>query len=363
MKRSFFLTLAVLALASIIVALVFVGCGGGSPKIATVQGAAISQEAFLQHMKTKAMVRVVLSNGQVVELPIADTMAFQTIQDLITQQILLQLAEDAGLLPDEDEVEAEIEFRKRLNPNFVDSLRSRGYTQSQIRREVSVDLARERLLTRGIVVTIDEIETLIKERPEQFMDPATIDMYYILVTSEAGKQNVDAALASARKFKDVAAKLSEAPNAARTQGRFPERRLDQLSPAVRELVEATPVNGITEWLQIDQNWVMFLIEGRTAAAPIDMTDDRKEYARRQIALGRGRLANDLTAEVGKRLKDAEVEISADEESIKSSFARFQEQLQAGDTAGINVGTSPTEDSVDSSESSDSDDGDESSDGG
>ena len=363
MKRSIFLTLAVLVVVSIIAVVVFAGCRGGTPKIATVQGAAISREAFIQHMKTKAIVRVVLSNGQVVELPLADTMAFQAIQDLITQQILLQMAEDAGLLPDEDEIEAEIEFRKRLNQNFVNNLRSRGYTQTQIRREVSVDLARERLLTRGIVVTMEEIETMIVEQPEQFMEPATIDMYYILVTSEEGKRNVDVALASAQKFKDVAAKLSEAQNAARTQGRFPERRLGRLSPAVRELVEATPINGITEWLQLDQNWAMFLIEGRTDATPIDMTDDLKESVRRQIALERGRLANDLTAEVGRRLKDAEVEIPDDEKSIKSAFARFQEQLQTGDTAGINVGSSSNEDSGDRSESGDSGDGAESGDDG
>ena len=359
MKRSVFLTLTVLALVAIVVVVVFVGCRGGSPEVATVDGAVISQEQLVQHMKTKGTVRVVLTNGQVAELPIADTMAFQSLQDLITQQILLQMAEDAGLRPDEAAVDAEIKFRERLNPNFISNLRSRGYTQSQIEREVAVDLARERLLTRGIDVSMDEVETMILEQPEQFMDPATIDMYYILVTTPEGKRNVDAALGSAQPFRTVAANLSEAPNAVRTRGAFPERRVDRLSSAVREIADATPVTGITDWLLIEQSgaqtWAKFLIEGRTDAAPIDMTDDRKEYVRRQIALERGRLANDLTAQVGERLKDAKVEISKDEATSKTLFARFQEQLRAGDTAGINVDSSATEDSVDSVEPDASDD--------
>ncbi|MFQ3669775.1 MAG: SurA N-terminal domain-containing protein, partial [Fimbriimonadaceae bacterium] len=86
MKSSIYVALT--AAAAITVA----GCGGKSEDVvAVVNGERITTSQFYDYLERKPTVRVQTDNGPV-ELPVADTIAFQAIQDLIARRLILQLA-------------------------------------------------------------------------------------------------------------------------------------------------------------------------------------------------------------------------------------------------------------------------------
>jgi hypothetical protein len=305
--------------------LVLAGCGSGGDEVVNVDGEKITMEEFNQYLQTKRSVRAVVQ-GQVVEVPVAETLAFQALQELATQKLVMQMAADEGLMPTEAEVEAEIEFKKKINPSFLTELKAVGYSMGQIRREVLYSLCEERLLTRGIEVKKDEVDKIIKENPEQFIEPASVNVYEILALSEAKKAEVDAELRRSVPFKSVATKLTQNP-----QGPRKSFAVARLQGSLKTALESAPVNHTTDWLQAGNGWVKYFVDSRTEAKPMDMTAERRELLRRQIALTYGRQANDLPKQVTERLRSTDVRVSDDEMILKDMWKRFRDRLDK--TAG------------------------------
>jgi parvulin-like peptidyl-prolyl isomerase len=303
--------------------LALTGCSGSgdSSAVVTVDGEDVTKEQFNQYISTKRTVRVVVQ-GQVVEVPVAETLGFQAMQELATQKVVMHMAADEGLMPTADEVEAEIEFKKAITPSFLNDLKAAGYTMGQIRREVTYSLCEERLLTRGIKVDMAEVDKMIKENPAQFMEPATLDVYQILVLSEQRKAMVDQELRTSQSFKAVAAKLNQDPSGERKQ--LPVAQLRD--PFKTIFADARP-GFVTDWIPSGTGFVKMYLEGRTEAKPIEMTPEKKEYLRRQIAMSYGRQANDLPKKVADRLRSSDVMVSENEAVLKEMWKRFEDRLE------------------------------------
>ncbi len=298
------------------------GCGGGDKgSVVTVDGEGVTFDEFHQYLTTKRTVRVVVQN-QVVEVPVAETLAFQALQELATQKLVMHMAADEGLMPTEKEVEAEIEFKKKINPRFLTDLKASGYTMGQIRSEVAYGLCEERLLTRGIKVEMSEVDKMIKENPEQFTDPATVSVYQILVLSESQKQQVDRELGGSQPFKTVATKFTQDP-----QGPRKQYAIARLEEPIKSALAGKPVSYVTPWLTVGTSQVKFFIDEITQAKPIDMTDERREMLRRQVALSYGRQANDLAEQVADRLRGSDVRVSEDETMLTDMWKRFKDRLE------------------------------------
>lgn len=311
------------------------GCGGSS-NVVTVDGEPVSMDEFNQYISTKRTVRVVVQ-GQVVEVPVAETLGFQALQELATQRIVMHMAADEGLLPTDAEVEEEMTFRTTLNPSFIKELTAAGYTLGQIRQEVKYSLCEERLLTRGIDVKMDEVDNLIKNSPEQFMEQAMIDVYQIFALSEERKNTVDAELRSSQSFKAVAAKYNQDPS-----GEHRQLPVAGLQGDIKTALENAKPGTVTDWIPSGTGARKFYVEGRTEKKPMDLSPERKEYIRRQIALSYGRQANDLAKKVADRLRSSNVAVSDDEAILKDMWKRFEDRLEktSEDDKKTNVQVTP-----------------------
>jgi len=80
-------------------------------------------EEFIKHIETKPTVRVVVDNRQL-EVPVANTIAFQALQDLVTQKLIIQMARDKGFKLDDTAVQAEIATLEKINPGYVKNLQA-----------------------------------------------------------------------------------------------------------------------------------------------------------------------------------------------------------------------------------------------
>jgi parvulin-like peptidyl-prolyl isomerase len=303
------------------------GCGNSSgAALANVNGETITMDDFHEYLEAKPTVRVQTGNGTA-ELRVAESLAFQALQDMIARQVTLQLAKDEGAYPSEQDIMKELEFQKKLNPGLLAQATRSGITIERIKEALLLNLARENLLTKDVDVPMAEAEEYIRNNPQAFMDPATADMLWVFVKSEDAKKKVDAALASGQTFSAVADQYSEFPGAAEQRGRFPQRIVAQMQPDLRKMVEATSEGKATGWLKLSDGHAKFFVEKKAAEKPLEMTPERKELVRRQIAQQRGGQARDLGKRVLEKLVASKVEVKERSlvEAWERAFERFKQE--------------------------------------
>lgn len=327
MKHSF---LAVAGAASLLLALGCQGGGGGGGAKATVDGEAITTEEFISYLESKPTVRANIQ-GQAVEVPVAETLGFQALQDLVGKKVMMSLAKEAGVAPTNEDVEKEIKFRQEMSPSFVQNLQKQGFTTAQIRREVMYSLAQERLLTKGITVPMKEVEDVIKTNPEQFVEPATAVIDLVFVPDAANKAKADAEFAKGAAFDAVKLRYDKAEpelrstiDASLASGQGVP--LEQMKPEFRAAIEKTAAGSMTGWIKTDKGSTRFKVFSKKAKKKMDMTATRKEYLQRQMAMQRGSQANDLQAKITKKLKEAKIDVK--DEALKDLWKTFMDRVNA-----------------------------------
>lgn len=289
-----------------------VGCGRAgnaqSGDIAIVDGEAITADDYHKFLEVKPQVKVMDAQGRATSANVAQTLGYQAMSDLIRQTVIRHLAKDENVYPTDADVLAELEFQKKRNPNFLRQVQMQGLTVEQIKSNLSLSLVIERLLTKGITVTDDEVNTFIKDNPDQFKEPATADLDWIVVTSEDDKKQVDAELASGQRFVEVAKRYSKADGARQMQGKFPQRNMNAFSPQLKDVIEKTPELKATDWQKNGTVWAKWFVEKKTPSKPITIDDTMKTYVKRQLAIQRGNAANDLDKRVAAKMKDSKIEV-------------------------------------------------------
>ncbi len=323
------MTRLILPSAALVALFVVGGCGpaGSTDVLATVGNDPITIDQFNDYLGVKQTVRV-LANNQTVDLPVADTLAFQAMQDLVQRTVTYQLAKDDGVMPTDEDVKKEIEFQKALDPDFIRRQQGRGLQIGQIREETRLNLAAERLLTRGVTVTDADIEQWRKDNPRAFVRPATVEMLWVLATTPQRRDQVQRELTSGKAFRDAATTLSQAPNAQQAGGRYQGGAVavETLPPALRTAIQNLGENGQTGWLQFTEGFAKFQVIKKNPEQQIEVTKERLEAVRRQIAAQRGQRARDLRQRIVDRVRESEVEVKRD--ALKESWDRFEEQLKA-----------------------------------
>lgn len=299
------------------------GCGGGSNSagqsgdLAVVDGEPISMAEFHRFLEVKPTVKVYDANGRPVVANIAGTFGYQGMDDLIRQKVVRHIAKDEGVYPTDKDVADELEFQKKLNPNYLKQATQSGLTIEQIKDQLSLQLAVQNIMTKGITVTPDEIDSYIKENPSQFVEPATADLDWIVVNTEDEKKQVDSELATGQRFAEVAMRHSKAENARVLQGKFPVRAVNKFSPGLRALIDKTAVSKSTDWQNNNGLWAKWYVEKKTPEKPIPIDDTKREEVRRAIAMQRGKAAIDLDKKVNDKLRASKIEIKKNE--YKSSW--------------------------------------------
>lgn len=296
-------------------ALVFgvAGCGKGEAVIAVINGEPITEKEYYSYLEYKPEVRVRTSNG-VASLPVDGIVGFQAMQDLIAQKTTMQLARDMKLYPTDDEISKELEFRKKITPNFLQALTARGLTLEMIRKSLTMDLIQEKILTKDVKVTTADAEKYVKDNPKEFIDAARVEISLIKVSDERTRQTVDRELTSGQSFTQVALRYSEAPEAKRTNGKLVDQTsgqnptVESLPVDVQKAIASSNAGDTTDWVRFVDGWGKFYIHKKIAAKPVVMDDAKKEFLRRLLAKNKGQQGKDLNRQVLTKLKDSKVDV-------------------------------------------------------
>lgn len=307
------------------------GKGGGGDVIAVVNGESITTDDFYKYLEFKPDVRVMTADGTVATLQPEGTLGFQAFQDLIGQRVTIQLAKDKKMYPSDGEVTKELEFRKKLNPNFLTTLTGRGFTFDMIRESITLDLIRERLLSSGITITDADIAKYQAENPKEFEEPERVDISYILVQDLPTKAKVDQELQAGQSFTQVALRYSAAPDVKENNGKLIDRRsatgmpaVEGLPKPVQEAIKSFKGGETTEWITLADGYAKFYVAKRVPSHKIVLDEAKKEYLRRALAQAKGREGRDLERQVLGKLKDSKVEVrrTSFQAPWKEAYRRF-----------------------------------------
>ena len=311
------------------------GCKGKTSEVmATINGEQITREDFYTYMEHKPTVMVQTPQGAS-SANVATPLNFQSLNDLVNQKLLEQMAKDEGVYPSEQEIKAEIEFQQTKNQGFVKTLTSQGYTMSEIRRQLALERCRYKLITKGIKISEAQVDNYIKNNPQQFMNPKTVDLAWIVVKDEATQKEVDSAIKGGETFSIVATRYSIAKTPA-----YPSRLYSQFPDRLKQVVDKLPEGATSDWLVDGNNKVRFRVEKKTEASKIEIKPWMKVEIERALATQKGSVAVDLDKRLLAKRKDAALVVNTP--GLKEQFDTVAKSLKESDVkAGTTTQTAPT----------------------
>jgi hypothetical protein len=325
MHKPLISTISVLSLA-----LVLVGCksgGGGGEVMATVNGETISKDEYISHLERKVQVLVQSQQGPA-QVPVAQPLNFQALNDLVNQKLLLQMAKKENVLPTDADVNDEMKFQTSKRADFVAALTAQGLTLTDIKDELLISLARHNLLSKGIKISDAQVDSFIKENPKQFENPKLVDLTWILLKDASVKAKVDSDLKTGQTFAIVAKQYTTATSGPVYPGReydkFPARLKSILDSPSHPLLE----NGTSDWLLDGTQFVKFHVEKITPSSKLEVKPWMKTEIARLLAEQKGGAAVDLDKRLLNLRKEAVISIT--KPGLKERFDQLSKTLKEQD---------------------------------
>jgi parvulin-like peptidyl-prolyl isomerase len=236
---------------------------------------------------------------------------FLTIEQLITERLILQLAKDKQVYPTDAEIQAELKVRTDEKPKLLEDWLATGQTMDDLLYDLKVQIAQFKIQTAGINITDQEVSAYYKNNPNFFTTPKRYKLRTIVVTTDDGEKAVDADLAAGKKFEDVAKDKSEDVTKA-ASGEFGTLRVSAIPEAVRDAITSTKIGQTTAWLKTSGAFAKFLVEDvlPETLEPLSPTLQRK--LRRQMMVQHGLEKNNLMKDMAALRAKATIEIKQKE---------------------------------------------------
>jgi SurA N-terminal domain/PPIC-type PPIASE domain len=329
MQKPLISTISILGLAFFIT-----GCkggGGGGEVMATVNGETISKDEYISHLERKVQVLVQSQNGPA-QVPVAQPLNFQALNDLVNQKLLLQMAKKENVLPTEADITAEMQFQVSKRSDFVAALTGQGLTITDIKDELMISLARHKLLSKGVTISDAQIDAYIRENPKQFENPKLVDLTWIVLKNAADKAKVDSDLKTGQTFAIVAKNFTTAPSGPQ----YPSREYDKFPARLKGVVDKLAENGTSDWLQDGTSFVKIHVEKKTPASKLDIKPWMKTEISRLLAEQKGSAAMDIDKRLLNSRKAAAIVIT--KPALKDRFDKLSKTLKEADIKNSTAGS-------------------------
>ncbi len=278
-----------------------------SDVVVTVNGSPIARSQYYKRMEVLPGVGRMVGNRFAEATP-----GFLTLQALIEETLMLQLAKQKGVEPTEDQITQEITFRTEDNPNFVRAFQDLGFTMAELRYDVKVQLAEFNLTTMGINIADAQIQRFYEdEKTNQFTLPKRYRIRVITINTPELKKKVDDDLAAGKSFAEVATAYSLDTGTKYDGGLMGDIAEHNLGPSVKPLVENMKEGTTTAWMtgQNTGNEIKLFLEKILPSQVIPLDDKLKRLIRQKLMVDRGVARNNLPQMMEEMRKNAKLELS------------------------------------------------------
>lgn len=307
---------------------------------AVVNDGVILQSQLEQTMVTVAQ-QIKASGGK---LPSQDVLAKQVLQRLILNQLLVQKAHDNGVRISDDQVNAAVANIAAQNKMSVEQMQAAmaqqgvDYTafRTQLRDQLLVQAVQQQVMQQSAQVSDAEINNLIANPS---FKQGEVHLARILVglpeganakqiaAAQAKAEQIEGELKAGKSFAALAVSNSSAPEAL-DGGDLGWRRVDELPPAVQQIVNSLPEGGNTQPLRDASGFTIIKLEGKRAA---DARQIVTEYHAQHLMIKPTAVLNEQAA------KDKITKLYQDIVDGKGDFATLAKQDSDDPTSANNGG--------------------------
>lgn len=250
---------------------------------------------------------------------------FLTIEQLVTERLVFQLAKQKGALPTDLEVDAELKTRQEDNPQYLEQWTANGRTLDELKYQIRYELTQFKIQTFGVTITNQEIDNHYKSAIAQYTLPKRAKLRVIVVQSEGDRDTVDAALKSGKAFAEVAKQYSK--DVSRTQGgEYGTVPYGYLNTQVKTAVEAIKIGQTTGWLTTSNDgkntFLKFLLEDVVPESKLPLDAKLRRNIRRTLMLNIGQNKNDIQKEMVAIRQQAKIDIK--DPAFADAYRKFIE---------------------------------------
>lgn len=246
---------------------------------------------------------------------------FMTLQQLINESLIIQLARQQGVYPSDAELEAEIAKRLKDNPKLKEAFTMLGLTDEDFRWDVLVTMCQFRVITKGVNITDFEVENSYKANvATRYTLPKRFVVRVITVGKAEDQKKVDDALASGKTWGQVAAEFSQ-DSGKLDEGRFGTFPDSELKGTLRTEIDKIKKGDQTKWLAAGSMFAKFWLEDVMEKEVIPLDDKLKAQIRQNLLLERGQAKNNITKLLEDMRKNAKIEFTGTpfDESLRKVF--------------------------------------------
>lgn len=298
----------------------------GTEPVATINGEAISAQNYYRRMEYLPGLGRMTGTGQFVEI----MPAIATLDTMVTEMLILQAAKNRNLTPTEAEIDNEISYRLKNNPNLTKDWTATGRTMAELRHVIKVDRAQFKLQTEGVVVTETDVQTNYDAaKASRFTVPPRVKLRVITVRDEATRNKVDEGIRAGKKFDDLATQYSS--DATKTVGGdFGVVPIDLLGDQVKAAIKSLKKGERTGWLKSDAVFAKFQVEEILPQYVMPLDASIKEDLRREIMLRKGQPKNDVAKIIRDARRNATIKITSPEiDKAYRQFVDLEKQAKPG----------------------------------
>lgn len=255
MKKAIYIAIGVIAASAIFLLMSF----GQNNGVASVNGKEISKdELYAQMLKT---------NGT------------ETLDLMISDEIIRQEAEKEDITVSDEEIEAEIAVYEEQygGAEELDSaLAASGMTVESLKEEVQTYVKIEKLIGPGIEITDEQIQTYFDENKDSLGQSEQVEASHILTATKEEAEEVQAKLAEGGDFAELAKEYSTDTASAENGGELGAFGAGEMAPAFEEAAFAMKVDDISKPVETEFGFHIIKVTGKTEAAEATLENSKEE---------------------------------------------------------------------------------------
>jgi parvulin-like peptidyl-prolyl isomerase len=301
--------------------------------VAVVNGAEIKGDEYYHRMERLAGVGSLVGTNFVELQP-----GVMTLNQLISERLLLDLAARRGLAPKDSEVDQAYRDALTANPNLEKTWTAGGRTLDDLRYQFKLDVAKFKIVTQGINITDQEVQQEYTAHPGSYTIPRLVQLRVIVVDGDTDKAAVDADLSGGKKFEDVAHERSIDVSRVRN-GDYGKVPFESLAEPIRTALGNTKIGQTTDWIKVPgktdrPNAMMkFLYENVTPEKLLPLDDALKSRIRKALMITRGEARNNIAAIMAEERHRAKIDIK--DPVFATAFGNLLQQEGPGNGGGGN----------------------------
>ena len=299
----------------------------GTETVATINGETLTAKNYYRRMEYLPGLGRRTSTGQFIEI----MPAIATLDALVTETLLLQIAASKGLMPSEQEIDQEVSYRVRKNSSYIGDWQLVGRTMPELRHMIKVERAQFKIQTEGIVVTESDIQSNYEgAKASRYTIPPRVKLKVIIVNNADSKTKVDNGFKAGKSFESLATEFSTDPSKA-IGGDFGVIPVDLLGDEVKSAIKTMKVGERTAWIGKEGVFAKFQVEALLPQAIIPLDGDVKEDLRREMMIRRGQGKVNMGNLIREARINAKISIASPE--IDKAYKQFVELEKLAKSGG------------------------------